>query len=233
MSDVLVCREKECAAISGLIGQRKSILIFGPEGVGKSTILNKILSDVTGLNRLYSVDSKTLKESLVNFISSAYRDNKNLYGKNTLALKKLFYGVLAKDKPEFIIFDHIGRVEPKYYSFLVYLIDKEIPLIIIARGLGKKDIGHLRMSAFNFEKVEISNLDKSAADILVNYFIEEFGIKITKQEEFEKQVFHFSKGNPKIIKGLCFLARDVKYQKSGSLDVKLMDLDRRISEAVH
>jgi len=29
------------------------------------------------------------------------------------------------------------------------------------------------------------------------------------------------------------LARDVKYQKNDYIDVKLMDLDRRISEAVH
>jgi len=231
--EILIGREKECAAISGLISQRKSIIIFGPAGTGKTAIINKVLSGFTGLDRFYSSESKTLKESLPNFLRCASCDKKAADGANILALKKLFYGVLAKDKPEYIIFDHIGRVEPKYYSFLVYLIDKEIPLIIIARGLGKKDIGHLRMSAFNFEKVEISNLDKSAADILVNYFIEEFGIKITKQEEFKKQVFHFSKGNPKIIKGLCFLARDIKYQKSGSLDVKLMDLDRRISEVVH
>jgi hypothetical protein len=89
------------------------------------------------------------------------------------------------------------------------------------------------MSLFNFEKVEISNFDKPAADILIGHFIREFGIKITKEADFKKEIYRFSKGNPKIIKALCFLARDVKYQKKDTLDVKLMDLDRRINEVVH
>jgi len=229
----IIGREKECAAISGLISQKKSIIIFGPEGVGKTVILNKVITGFPGINKIYSQESKTLKESLLNFMASASFSKKIVNKANILALKKLFYEILAKNKPEYIIFDHIERVEPKFYSFFEYLIEAKIPLIVLSRGLGKKEIGHLRMSSFNFEKVEISNFDRPTTDIIIDYFIKEFGIKITKEADFKKEIFHFSKGNPKIIKGLCFLARDVKYQKSGSLDVKLMDLDRRIGEVVH
>jgi hypothetical protein len=150
-----------------------------------------------------------------------------------LALKNALYGIINEKKPEYIVFDHIESVEPKFYSLFVYLMEAKIPLIVLSRGLQKKDIGHLRMSLFNFEKVEISDLDRPTADVLIGHFIKEFGIKITKEADFKKQIFHFSKGNPKIIKGLCFLARDVKYQKNDILDVKLMDLDRRINEVVH
>jgi len=219
--------------ISGLISQRDSMVIFGPEGVGKSVIINKVLNDFTGLNVFYSSSSKTLKESLLNFMSYGSFDKKTINEANILALKKLFYEILRKNKPDYIVFDHIESVEPKFYSFLEYLLEAKIPLIVLSRGLDKKNIGHLRMSLFNFEKVEISDFDRSTADLLIEHFISEFGIKITKQEEFKKHVFRFSKGNPKIIKGLCFLARDVKYQKNDAIDVKLMDLDRRISEVVH
>ena len=51
-------------------------------------------------------------------------------------------------------------------------------------------------------------------------------------ENFKKEVFNVSKGNPKMIKQLCFLARDSRYQKENVFDVRLMDLDRRISEVV-
>jgi len=233
MSDILIGREKECAAISGLISQKKSIIIFGPEGVGKTTIINKVLSNLVALNSFYSPISKTLKESLLNFMEYGASDKKIIQKADILGLKKLFYKILAKKNPEYIIFDQIESVEPKFYSFFVYLMEAKIPLIVLSRGLQKQDIGHLRISLFSFEKVEISNLDKPTADILIDYFIKEFGIKITKDVDFKKQIFHFSKGNPKIIQGLCFLARDVKYQKSDGLDVKLMDLDRRISEVVH
>jgi len=229
----IIGREKECAAISGLISQRKNIIIFGEEGTGKSAIVNKVLSDFVGLNIFFSAQSKTLKESLLNFMSHASCDKKTIQSLNILDLKKLFYSVLDRNKPQYLIFDHVESVEPKFYSFFVYLMEAKIPLIVLCRGLEKKDIGNLRMYLFNFEKVEISNFDKPTADILIGHFIREFGIKITKDADFKKQIFHFSKGNPKIIKELCFLARDDKYQKNDFLDVKLMDLDRRINEVVH
>ena len=233
MSDILIGRDKECAAITGFINQKKSIIIFGPEGVGKTAVINKVLSNPNVLNRFYSPISKTLKESLLNFMMYGTFDKKTIQKADILALKKLFYEILSKKNPGYIIFDHVESVEPKFYSFFVYLMEARIPLIVLSRGLEKKDIGHLRMSLFNFEKVEISNFDRTATDILIGHFINEFGIKITKEADFKKEIYHFSKGNPRIIKGLCFLARDVKYQKNDTIDVKLMDLDRRINEIAH
>jgi hypothetical protein len=233
MNDILVGREKECAAISALISQRKNIIIFGVEGTGKSVIIKSVLKEKNITRLLYSQDSSTLKGSLSNLILSVFGNTKAVQELNILTLKNALYGIINEKKPEYIVFDHVESVEPKFYSLFVYLMEAKIPLIVLSHGLQKKDIGHLRMSLFNFEKVEISNLDRPTADVLIDHFIKEFGIKITKEADFKKQIFHFSKGNPKIIKGLCFLARDVKYQKNDTLDVKLMDLDRRISEAVH
>jgi hypothetical protein len=233
MSDILIGREKECAVISTLISQRKNIIIFGEEGTGKTAIINKVLSDFVGLNIFFSAQSKTLKETLFNFILYASGDKKTIQSLNILDLKKLFYSLLERNKPQYIIFDHVENVEPKFYSFFVYLMEEKFPLIVLCRGLEKKDIGNLRMSLFNFEKVEISNFDKPSAYLLIDHFIKEFGIKITKEEDFKKQIFYFSKGNPKIIEQLCFLARDVKYKKNETIDVRLIDLDRRINEVVH
>jgi len=233
MNDIFVGREKEYAAISALMGKRKNIIIFGAEGTGKSTIIKSILKDKNITSLLYSQDSRSLKGSLFNLILSVLGDAKAIQELNILALKNRLYRIIKEMKPEYIVFDQVESVEPKFYSLFVYLMEAKIPLIVLSHGLQKQDIGHLRMSLFNFAKVEISNLDRPTADVLIDHFIKEFGIKITKEADFKKQIFHFSKGNPKIIKGFCFLARDVKYQKNDTLDVKLMDLDRRISEAVH
>jgi len=232
MNDILIGREKECATISGLIDQRKNIIIFGLEGAGKSVILKSVLKNENITNLIYSQDSRTFRGSLSNLILSALGITKAVQGLNTLDLKKLFYRIIDDKKPDYIVFDHIEIVEPKFYSFIVYLMEAKIPLIVLSRGLQKKDIGHLRMSLFEFEKVEISNLDRPTADVLISHFIKEFGIKFNKETEFKHAIFNYSKGNPKIIKTLCFLARDVKYKKNDILDVKLMDLDRRINEAV-
>jgi AAA+ ATPase superfamily predicted ATPase len=233
MSDILIGREKECAAISALIDKRKNIIIFGPEGVGKTVILNKVLSGLAAVNIFYSKESKTLKTSLLNLMVYASCDKKSIQTADTLTLKKIFYNLLDEKKPEYIVFDHIESVEPKFYSLFTYLMERKIPLIVLSLGVEKKEIGHLRMSSFTFEKVEVFDLDRPTANLLIDHFIKEFGVKVVKTDEFKQAIFSHSKGNPKIIKALCFLARDVKYQKNDSIDVKLIDLDRRINEAVH
>ena len=214
------------------MSRKKHIIIFGAEGVGKTVIINKVLSDQNSLKQcLYSQKSGTLKEALLNLISSDRNVHKNINEKNILSLRKMLYPVLDK-KPEYAIFDHIECVAPKYCYFFEYLIERELPLIIIAKGIDRKDVGHLHYVLYNFEKIEISKFDKVTADILVDHYIHEFGIKSAQPDKFKKEIFQFSKGNPKIIKQLCLLARDEKYRKNDSLDVHLVDLDMRIDKVV-
>jgi len=210
------------------MSQKKHIIIFGVEGVGKTAIINKVLSNQNNIEHyLYSQESGTLKEALINLVSSDGGIYGNINEKNLLALRKALYPILDQ-KPNYIIFDHIDRVEPKYYSFFEYLIERELPLIIIAKGIDKKNIGHLRLVLHNFEKVEISNFDRSRSDVLIDHYVNRFNIKVAQLDNLKKGVFHFSNGNPKITRQLCSLAKDVKYQKKGFVDVRLMDLDRRI-----
>jgi len=225
--NIFVDRQKEIQVITDLMRHRKNIIIFGQEGVGKTSIIQEVMNSV-GIDRiLYSPQSRTLKEALISLVLSDSGVHENINEKNILALRKALYPILDQ-KPDYIIFDHIDRVEPKYYSFFEYLIERELPLIIIAKGIDKKNMGHLRLVLHNFEKLEISNFDRLRSDVLVDRYVNEFNIKVTQLDNLKKGVFHFSNGNPKITRQLCSLAKDTKYQKKGFVDVKLMDLDRRI-----
>lgn len=209
------------------MSEKKNIMVFGQEGVGKTSIIQEVMNNIGTDRILYSPQSGTLKETLMNLVLSGGSVQGNINEKNILALRKVLYPILDQ-KPGYIIFDHIGRVEPKYYSFVEYLTERELPLMIIARGIDKKNIGHLRYALHNFKRIEISNFDRSRSDILVDHYVNEFSIKVVQLDHLKKGVFHFSNGNPKIIKQLCSLAKDMKYQKKGFIDIKLMDLDRRI-----
>ena len=229
MDEMLIDREKEVRIINGLVTQRKNIIIFGEEGVGKTAIINKVLADQFNAKKyLYSEESKTFREALMGLVSSSSNIGKHADEKNILELRKALYPILDK-RPEYIIFDHIGYVEPKYYAFLEYLIDRNLPLIVISQGTDKKAIGHLRYLLHCFERVEILNFSRVATDILVVHYINEFNIKIVEPDNFKKSIFHFSNGNPKIVKQICSLVRDTKYQKKGFIDVNLINLDRRIN----
>jgi GTPase SAR1 family protein len=229
MDDILIDRERELRIISVLTSQRKNIIIFGEEGVGKTAIINKVLADQFNAKKyLYMEESKTFREALMGLVLSGSNSRVKIEEKNILELRKMVYPLLDK-QPEYIIFDHIGRIEPKYYSFLEYLIERNLPLMVISQGTDKKAIGNLRYLLHNFERVEISNFSRVATDVLVVHYINAFNIKIIEPDNFKKAIFHFSNGNPKIVKQICSLARDTKYQKKGFIDVKLINLDRRIN----
>jgi hypothetical protein len=228
MNDVLIGREKECADITDLMSRKKHVIIFGAEGVGKTAIIDKLLSENQNSSRfLYSKESKTLKEALINIISFNTGADRHIKEKNILSLRKMFYPLLDKE-PQYIIFDHIEYVDPKYYLFLEYLIERKLPLMIAGQGTDKKSIGYLRMLLFNFKKVEICALSRMKTDEMVNYYIGRFDIKVVQMDTFKKDVFHFSNGNPGIVKKICSMAVDAKYQKKGFIDVMLINLDRRI-----
>ncbi len=226
-----IVRLKEKEIISKAILDRKSLFVYGPEGVGKTFLLRHILENVKNSNISYSGNCSSLKNALLGLLDYEY-SRSSLVQKNILSLKKLFYKLLKRENPYFV-FDHIERVAPKFYSFFKYLMDEKIPFAIVGREISRKEIGHLVMATFYFEKIEISNLDRLTTYTLVDHFIKEFRIKTTKEADFKKEIFHFSKGNPKTIREFCSLAGDAKYQKESCLDVKLMNLDLRINEIVY
>jgi hypothetical protein len=227
---MLIGRESESRLLHELIRQRKNILIAGPEGVGKSAIVDHVLTGGAVKNILYSKSSATLKETLANIAEFAL-GSKNLHQKNILSLKKICYELLEAS-PDYAVLDHMAWVEPKFYGFLSYLKEQKIAFIIVTRSLDKKDIGHLWMGLYDFDKVEIKNLDQTGTNQLIDYCAQSFDLKLHEATHFKNEVFTISKGNPKIIKELCRLAREEKYRARGYVDVKLMDLDRRIKNAV-
>jgi GTPase SAR1 family protein len=229
---ILFGRENELRLINDLLDKKRNIIIFGEEGVGKSAIVQRILRERPDKNDFYVRENGTLRLTLAGIIAATSQERKkSIDSLNIFSLKNKCYAIMERI-PNYLVFDHVGWVKPKHYSFLDYILEKNISLLVISRGLNKRDVGHLWMALYNFEKVEITNLDKEASNNLTDHFMKEFGIKVTKEAEFKHEIFSHSKGNPKIIKALCSLARNVKYQKSDSINVKLMDLDRRISEAV-
>lgn len=230
--DTVIGRKYETAFISGCLDKRRSLIVFGDEGVGKSTVVREIARAHAHKDTIYVRDNGTLRQTLTGILSASSREtDKSIYALSIPALKKRCYEII-KGLQGHIIFDHLGRVEPKQCAFFTYLIEKNTPLVFISRGLHKKDIGHLRLVLYDFEKIEIKNLHKTDSYALTGCFMKEFGVQVTKDAEFKRAVFTCSKGNPKKIRALCFLARDGQYRKNDTIDVQLMDLDRRISEAV-
>lgn len=193
--------------------------------MGKTTIIQKVLTDRQGPPVPYASDSHTLKTALGHLLQ---RDVQ-LY--NMLTLRKQFYKFLQGKFP-YIVFDHVASVGPRYFSFFEYLLTQDVPFIVLSRGAKREDLHPLGFLTLYAGLVEVSNFQKCDADRLALYYIRTLKLAVKNTKEFADEVFRLSSGNPAIIQQLCYRSQDVKYLQDGSINLGLADLDRRIGEVI-
>ena len=141
-SNVLIGRDKEIKEIIDAILQRKNLFISGPESVGKTFIVQHVIEVIGGKGILYSNDCSTIKTSLAGFLKGDY-DPAFLSSQNISSLRKLFYKKIKKENP-YLVFDHMGSVGPKFFSYLENLLD-EHPALFVARSPDPKEIADLSL----------------------------------------------------------------------------------------
>ncbi len=222
---MLVGRDQEKNEIVDAILQRKNLFFSGPEGVGKSFILKHVIKEPGGRGVLYSDDCATIKTSLSGFLKGDY-DSTFLSSQNILSLRKLFYKKVHKENP-YLVFDHIGRVGPKFFSYLENLLD-EHPVLFIARSHDQVEIGDLSLLLFSFDKLDVQNFNRKHAYELITHLIENYSLVIDKVDYFKKEVFRFSNGNPAVIMEICQYAKKSEYKVGDEIKLNLLNLDRKI-----
>ena len=222
---MLIGRAKEVREIVDAISQRKNLFLFGQESVGKTSIIKHVLDKTGDKGILYSDNCSTIKASLAGFLKDDY-DPTFLSIQNISSLRKLFYKKIHKEKP-YLIFDLMGSVGPKFFSYLENLLD-EHPALFIARSPDPKEIGDLSLLLFSFDKLEIHNLNRKYAFELITYLIESFGLVIDKADFFRKEVFRLSDGNPSAIREICQYAGRDEYKVGSEIKFRLLNLDRKI-----
>ncbi|MCP4255371.1 MAG: hypothetical protein GY775_18600 [Candidatus Scalindua sp.] len=222
---MLIGRDKEVKEIAGTVSQRKNLFLSGPESVGKTSIVKHVIEKSDGKGILYSDNCSTIKTSLAGFLKCDY-DPAFLSSQNISSLRKLFYKKILKEKP-YLVFDHMGSVGPKFFSYLENLLD-EHPALFVARSTDPGEIGDLSLLLFSFDKLEIHNLNRKYAFELITHFIESFGLAIDKVDHFRKEVFRLSDGNPSAIREICHYAGKDAYKDGKKIKFMLLNLDRKI-----
>ena len=222
---MLIGRAKEVREFVDAISQRKNLFLFGQESVGKTSIIKHVLDKTGDKGILYSDNCSTIKTSLAGFLKDDY-DPTFLSIQNISSLRKLFYKKIHKEKP-YLIFDLMGSVGPKFFSYLENLLD-EHPALFIARSPDPGEIGGLSLLLFSFDKVEVHNLNRKHAFELITHFIESYRLVIDKVDYFRKEVFRLSNGNPSAIREICQYAGRDEYKVGKEIKFKLLNLDRKI-----
>lgn len=248
----LIGRDNEIGLIKSYISGMKSFHIYGPEGAGKTVILEYIYqnwADVnTSLIPIFCRTSRTLKEILLHIAGfllqrsrsleniDKFRRIKEIYrlsdlkAVNSRDLKNMIFNNIGHKK-FCIILDHLEYVTPKINAFLTPLKDRAV---IITASRQSWDIADYRFSArldyclWLLPKVQIKNLSRHEAFLLMKQII---GDTYTLGETLFSEIYQITNGNPSLT--IKILARAVlpKYLTDGHINLKLIMIDLKMEKA--
>jgi len=248
----LIGRNNEIDLIKLYISEIKSFHIYGPEGAGKTAILEYIYQNWADMNTslipIFCRTSRTLKEillpiagvllqrsrSLANIdkfkrIKEIYRQS-DLKEVNSRELKNMIFNNIGYKK-FCIILDQLDCVTPRINTFLTPLKDRAVTITTSGQSWDIADyhfFARLDYCLWLLPKVQIKNLSRHDTFLLMKQTI---GDTTTLGETLFSKIYHITNGNPELTKKILAKAVLPKYLTDGHVNLKLIMIDLQMEKA--
>ena len=204
---IFIGREKEQLQCLDLINKNVNVMILGDIGIGKTSLMQSILSDNKKV--LEFDDFGDLKKTLCNALLLLYKNDKEhiynmLYSdydvdKTRQKLQKDSVQNLAQElinatqKNEYILsIDNCDRISPKGIKVLETLKD-HFTIISTARSIPVNKSSFL----WNFEIIRLENLKRHSSLELIHKL--SYDMEIEDFEQYRSHIWEQSVGNPRVI----------------------------------
>lgn len=215
-------QERVCKALT----KRESVLLLGPRGCGKTTVIRAAISTLpiktnivyvryaAGLHELLTSIARALLGCGHGYFHRLVPKNtdpeKWLKQQTSLHLRGLLWNALETD-PRLIILDEVDGASYPIYRFLqrLYFADG---MVMCAAAHNSVALGALHRLFWDPEKIiHFKPLSSSDASLLFDRSIEHFRLGELDIEEFRPKVLEAANGNAGQIVEMCRLANDPQY----------------------
>ncbi len=247
-SEIFVGRKEELGFLRNAITSRKSLLISGSPGAGKTMLTLKALSELPDTfrrNCLYVSGMKGLQDLLRQIVhllfdvnDPALRGRLRREGVSPAAFK-VWLGSQATTHLRGALYQ--AAREGQYWLFLDHLpplthaisrVVKELvrmrstPVYLLARGFTEREIGHVTDIYWGDpHQLALGALPGASARELLEDCIQHFALSRLDLEDFRKEILHFSGCLPGAIVQMCALASEPRYQYGSQIKTKLIHID--------
>lgn len=227
-------RTEEMARLHAQARRRKPMLIFGPEGVGKTRLLESFLK--TEPLALHVPKTQSPREMLLALVDELRRTSQkgiNLpadpASKGTGALKAIVHRALDQ-APFLLVLDHLtgpSRVVTGLIKDLNYY--DRTPVIFVARSQHMEDIGALHpMCAGKSERLELKDFPPPIALEFVRLEAKRTGLQAANLNEMLHSLVDWSNGNPGSLVQMVRMAQLPRYRMDDQIKVHILYIDYRM-----
>lgn len=246
--ELFINREAEARRLQEAIRKRESLLIVGPAGIGKTSLVLKVLnllsadstrfylylSGIDGMHdllrlvvqKLYEVKDPTLRKQL-----NTERITKNAFvawlnAQSTSRLKGALYRA-AENKQYWIFLDHFHALTDAMAKVVKELIHmRDTPVYILARGFTERENGHVRKLYWNdHQRIVMAPLSKKPASELLEHYIGHYSLLNMDLDDFRVETLRLSGKVPGAIVKMCKLAAHPRYQCGRKIKTKLVHIN--------
>ena len=239
MEDFIFEREEELQALKQRLQKRKSFLLHGPSGVGKTLLIRSLLPQVPAA--LYCENSATAQvvfrsvaHALLDHrdqrVRTSCRNSDGIQAKSAVSLKGIVMDAL-REGSYWIVLDHLNRPSQSFAAAVREIVSWcSTPVIAVARSSHMEDTGFLQqLYSDRAEKTELKNFDSAVAEQFAHEAVKRAGLSASNIGVFLAKVLELSEGNPGAILSMLQMAQYSKYRTDEHIKITPLYIDFRMN----
>jgi len=241
MDDFIFDREEELQALKQRLLKRKSFLLHGPSGVGKTLLIRSLLAQTrsflycetsAGTQVVFRSVAQCLLERDDTRVQRTCRSREGILVKSAVSLKGIVMDAL-RDGGYSIVLDHVDRPSQSFAAAAREIIGWcSTPVIAVARSCHMEDTGFLQpLYSDRHDRYELKNFDPSAAERFAQEIIRRAGLSASNMKEFLGKVVELSEGNPGAILSMLQMAKYPKYRTDEHIKITPLYIDFRMNSS--
>lgn len=246
--ETLVGRKEELQHVLAAIRKRKSLLIWGPMDVGKTSLIKAAIAALTEAERhacIYWTGAASRKQLLSHFVGQLYELddsfvrkkvhtdggtaitlNRWLHKQTSLRLRGILFTALEHSDYRFFV-DHFPPPTHTMVRLMKEILYRyKTPIYLVARSYSQDEIGYAWSLYWNDKlRIHLGPLSERASRELLEACIGRFGLTSLDLAGFREEILRLSGNLPGGIVKMCELAGNSRYHYRDQIKIKLVHVD--------